>query len=278
MSDLTVLSLGAGVQSTVMALMAAHGEITPKPDVAIFADTGWEPQGVYDHLDWLTNILSNHFPVVKVQKGDIKADALESSTAGNKRGGARWASMPYFTIDSNGEKGMIRRQCTKEYKIDPIVKEIRRQLGVGYRGRVPKGTNVEQWIGISLDEWIRMKPSRLPYIEHRWPLVELEMHRHHCLRWFEKHYPGRKLAKSACIGCPYHNDAQWRELRDNSPDDWNEAVEFDNAIRNRVGVDAQVQVFIHRSGPLQDADLRTAEDMGQQGFDFGDECEGMCGV
>jgi hypothetical protein len=45
-----ILSLGAGVQSTTMALMAAVGEIADKPDAAIFADTGWEPKAVYDHL------------------------------------------------------------------------------------------------------------------------------------------------------------------------------------------------------------------------------------
>ena len=49
---LRCLSLGAGVQSTTMALMAAHGALTPMPDCAIFADTGWEPEAVYDHLDW----------------------------------------------------------------------------------------------------------------------------------------------------------------------------------------------------------------------------------
>lgn len=36
-----ILSLGAGVQSSTLALMAEHGEIE-KPDYAIFADTGWE--------------------------------------------------------------------------------------------------------------------------------------------------------------------------------------------------------------------------------------------
>jgi hypothetical protein len=41
---LTVLSLGAGVQSSTMALMAAKGEIIPMPDCAIFADTGAEPK------------------------------------------------------------------------------------------------------------------------------------------------------------------------------------------------------------------------------------------
>jgi len=35
-----VISLGAGVQSSTMALMAAAGEITPMPDCAIFAGNG----------------------------------------------------------------------------------------------------------------------------------------------------------------------------------------------------------------------------------------------
>ncbi len=47
---LRVLSLGAGVQSTTLALMAAHGEIGPMPDCAIFADTGWEPLWHIDRL------------------------------------------------------------------------------------------------------------------------------------------------------------------------------------------------------------------------------------
>ena len=50
---LRVLSLGAGVQSTTLALMAAHGEIDPMPDCAIFADTGWEPSAMQGHLAWL---------------------------------------------------------------------------------------------------------------------------------------------------------------------------------------------------------------------------------
>jgi hypothetical protein len=41
---LRVISLGAGVQSTTMALMATHGEITLMPDCAIFADTHAEPK------------------------------------------------------------------------------------------------------------------------------------------------------------------------------------------------------------------------------------------
>ncbi len=45
-----ILSLGAGVQSSTMALMADQGAFGKKPDAAIFADTGWEPEPVLEHF------------------------------------------------------------------------------------------------------------------------------------------------------------------------------------------------------------------------------------
>jgi len=41
------LSLGAGIQSSTVLLLACEGVI-PRFDVALFADTGWEPRAVYD--------------------------------------------------------------------------------------------------------------------------------------------------------------------------------------------------------------------------------------
>ena len=62
-----ILSLGAGVQSSTMALMAEEGEFGVKPDAAIFADTGWEPTPVIEHLEWLKTQVS--YPVYTVCKG-----------------------------------------------------------------------------------------------------------------------------------------------------------------------------------------------------------------
>gem|GEM_PF-6277164 len=53
-----VLSLGGGTQSTVMALLADEGRFGQRPDVAVFADTGWEPDAVYDNVGWLVQQLS----------------------------------------------------------------------------------------------------------------------------------------------------------------------------------------------------------------------------
>jgi hypothetical protein len=269
---LRVLSLGAGVQSTTLALMAAEGEIEPMPDCAIFADTGWEPEAVYQHLRWLRSPNVLPFPVHVVSAGDIRADLLQAST------GERWASIPAFTRSVAGtrvEIGMIRRQCTKDYKIVPIRRKVR-ELADLTRRRSPKTPVVEQWIGISLDEAIRIKPSFETWRVNRWPLIEQRMTRRDCIAWLEGHdYP--IPPKSSCIGCPFHSDAMWRRMRDHDPSAWADAVAIDRVIRTGLrGI--RGEVYLHRSAvPLDEADLTTLEDLGQLDL-FANECEGMCGV
>jgi len=97
------LSLGAGVQSSCLLVLAARGRI-PTFDAAIFADTGWEPAAVYAHLARLTRIAdAAGIPIVRIGKGHIRHDALDKSH--------RFASMPLYTLGPGGERGMARRQC-----------------------------------------------------------------------------------------------------------------------------------------------------------------------
>ena len=148
---IVVLSLGAGVQSSTMALMAATG-VLPKVDCAIFADTMYENSASYKYLKYLESLLP--FPIYKVSKGNIKEDMLAA------RGTTDFVVAPFYTQETiSGKKGMIRRQCTSSYKIVPIQQKIRELCGVGYGKHFPKDKYVEQWIGISKDEITRMKPS-----------------------------------------------------------------------------------------------------------------------
>ena len=263
---LRVLSLGAGVQSTTLALMAARGEIEP-PDCAIFADTGAEPAGVYQHLDWLTTQLP--FPVHRVM---AKMGPLGDAVLASYRGEIpRSASPPFFTASPDG---MMPRQCTKEAKVRPIVAAIRDMLGVAPRARVPAGIVVEQWLGISTDEAHRMKPSREPWQVNRYPLIEKRMSRGDCLAWLERHGYERPQ-KSACTFCPYRSNEQWRLMKRTDPASFSEACSVDEAIRtNRNGLRLKAIPYLHRSlRPLAEVDFdQRMDDL------FGNECEGMCGV
>lgn len=202
------LSLGAGVQSTTLALLACEGEL-PKPDAAIFADTGWEPAAVYRHLDRLEAVLTEAgIPLYRVSNGNLREDSINPSH--------RYASIPYFVRNPDGTRGMGRRQCTSEYKLAPINRKVRELLGAtppDFR-RVPKGRVAEQWIGFSTDEIGRVSDKhRVQYLRPRYPLLELGMSRTDCQRWLAVRGWG-KTEKSACTGCPYHGNRQWRELRD----------------------------------------------------------------
>ena len=145
--NLQVLSLGAGVQSSCMALMAEQGyEGFERPDCAIFADTGWEPAGVYQHLDWLETQLS--FPVYRVTAGNIKDDILEGRTPTGKN----FISIPVYTVSPGGQPGLSKRQCTSEYKLRPIFKKIRELLETPPGRRTAKDRHADVWIGITTDE------------------------------------------------------------------------------------------------------------------------------
>ena len=271
---LRVLSLGAGVQSSTMALMAAHDEIGPMPDCAIFADTGWEPKEVYTHLDWLEKQLP--FPTYRVSAGNIRDDHI----AGLNTTGHRFASMPMFT--ANGSMG--RRQCTREYKIAPIRRKQRELLGLKPRQRIAKriaeDAEVEVWLGISIDEASRIKPSPEKWQRNHWPLIHLDMSREDCLDWFKEKYPHRKLTRSACIGCPFKNAEEWRTLKHTDPESWEDAVDFDKTIRKNGTKfrGMREQQYLHRSCmPLDEVDFDTKVSNGQLNF-FVNECEGMCGV
>lgn len=247
------LSLGAGVQSSTLALMMARGEIEPCQH-AIFADTQWEPAHVYRHLDWLETQLP--FPVHRVTQGNLRDAAMRQVKA---IPGERFASIPWFMPGAMG-----RRQCTREYKVDPLRRKMREIVG-------PKG-QAQVCIGISVDEAHRMKPSRNKWQHHTWPLIDARMTRADCLMWMQRNgYP--QPPKSSCLGCPYHSDRQWQEIKNGPANEWADVVAMDKAIR--IVPKMRLEQFMHRScKPIDQVQFsdETQVDM------FGNECEGLCGV
>lgn len=268
------LSLGAGVQSSTLALMATHGEIGPMPKAAIFADTGDEPAPVYEWLRWLEGRL--RFPVVRVQRGVISRDAVRVSRS--RRTGLLYAKgiIPASVMKPDGGVGLLGRSCTRDYKIAPIEKFLRGDCRIG-RGQ--KALGCVQWIGISTDEAHRMKPSRLAWSRHRWPLIEAGMSRADCLAWIASMgYP--EPPRSACVHCPFRGAAEWRNLRDRDAAGFAKAVRFERELQKAVAEAGRLDgvPFLTRSGaPLDEVDFDATSSREQLEL-FGNECEGLCGV
>ena len=296
---LKILSLGAGVQSSALLLMSARGEL-PKLDAAIFADTQYEPPAVYRHFDWLKGEAeAAGIPVHVVTEGNLRADAVafrrQRYNVDPSTGRKGYASIPLFVLNDDGSQGMIRRQCTAEYKIAPIERFIRRELlGLKPRQRAPRTVVVDQWFGITWDESQRMKVSPEPWKRHVYPfcgpygddLLPKFWRRADCVRWLETNYPDRVVPRSACICCPYRSNEEWRQMKEQDPESWADAVAFDREIR---GAEAEAfgsgktrlraTPFVHREMiPLGEVDLRNDVDKGQGLLGFVNECEGMCGV
>lgn len=278
-ADLKVLSLGAGIQSSTLLYMAASGEI--EADAAVFADTQWEPGRVYEHLEKLKTIAADAGIDLRVATvGNLKERVLHQDGAEGAEGSRHFVTIPLHVTDSKGRPGMIRRVCTHDYKIVPIRRTVRDLM----KERGAK--TVDQIIGISWDEVQRMRESDVKFIRNVYPLVERRMTRQACMAYIEA--GGWPVpAKSACIGCPFHDDAFWRDLKKNAPDEWQDAVEFDHAIRGggRMSGSKELdgEAFLHRTRqPLDLVDLRTPEEKGQGSlFDVGFEenCDGgVCGV
>jgi hypothetical protein len=309
-NPLRVMSLGAGLQSSVLLLMMLRGEIANPVTHAIFSDTGWEPRAVYAHLDWLEGecrrlhrLGAPKVEIIRTGKGTIREDALRSQVRGKVAAGGRWASMPLYVKGTTHKvdvsagplfgaepkfevifrpdgMGRINRQCTSEYKIQVVQRELRRLLGLRHRQRWPAEHGVlEQTFGISYDERTRMTTAEFRAIRNRYPLVyEKPTHRQDLRAWAEQHYPSRRFPRSSCIGCPFHSNDEWRRLRDEDSEGWADAVDFDRRIRNIAGM--QGECFLHRDCvPLEEADLGQPDRTQNSLISLGvlDECTGYCG-
>lgn len=265
-ATLTALSLGAGTQSTALALMAKHGEIEA-PDFAVFADTGWEPKAVYRHLDWLESVLP--FPVYRVKRRGPDLGELSLQVARGERGQEGASLIPFYA-----DGGMSPKQCSKEFKTRPVARFIRSRLEAPPVRR--GGPIVELWLGMSLDEMGRMKRNERPWIRNRFPLIERRFTRADCRVWLaERQY---RAPRSACIFCGYHSRQDWRELMAD-PEERERIIAFDAAARSLHPSGA----FLTREQlPIGDVDFTTDDQRRGQmtlgGLSFDDECEGVCGA
>lgn len=272
---LRILSFGAGVQSSYVARMSIIGDIEPF-DHVIFADTGDEPQSVYDNVAWWADrFRSEGVEFHTVAKGSI-ADDVRRVMAGEIRSAS---NPPFHLKNPDGSKGFLGRKCTRDHKVAPINRKVRELVGVaGKRHTHITDTLAVQTIGISWDEAQRMRDPAYPWLRHSYPLVERRITRAQIVAEMAAQDEFPEPARSACWHCPFHSDMEWRYLRDNEPAAFAQAVEFDAELRRGRIPHLHAEPYLHASlKPLSEVDFDNEEDKGQQVL-WGNECEGMCGL
>ena len=239
-----IISLGLGIQSTAMYLMSSLGHIE-RADYAIFADPDAELPDTYNLWSKikLWKQKNNGIPLIKKKK------SLYNNIIKAYKNNTRVAKIPAHT--SSG--GIMLRQCTGEYKIQIVIKEVRRLHKLKKHQRMKP---TEMWLGISLDEIQRMKESQLYNVIYKYPLIDKRLTRSDCISFLEQNN-FFNVKKSSCTFCPYHNNKAWKEIKQNYPKEWSKAVKLDKVIRNSKQFGIKDELFLHTSlKPLDKAYLQ----------------------
>lgn len=291
MTNLRVLSLGLGTQSSALALMSAAGAL-PKLSAAIFADTGGELPETYNYLAYLREQLdAAGIPLLTVTAGNLETALLASESVGPN------PTPPAYTVDPAGRHGKVQAYtCSYDFKRRLLLRATKRLCG---EPGAWKRADVTQWLGFSTDEVGRCKPTTecrcghprqrhsgacercncggfRPWQTNTWPLIDLGMSRQDTIAWFaENGHP--TPPRSACWFCPNQRNPRWLELRTEHPDLWERACALDEAIRNGSGFNRRgntpmrSQQFLHLSrAPLRGATLDGGGadvDLGAAGMD-----------
>ena len=187
-----VISYGGGVQSTALVILAMRNQ-WPVDEIVHVDLTDAESPSTREYVarfrKWLRNEFGREITIIE---RDLYGDMLKH---------------PEFTpVPWHGkyQPFMLRRQCTREYKVAPIQRYLTQKY--------PQGL-IKLRLGISADEWTRMRQSSHSRIEHVYPLVDGMISRRHCLEIIRD--AGLELPqKSSCWFCPYRSTgSQWALIR-----------------------------------------------------------------
>jgi DNA-directed RNA polymerase subunit RPC12/RpoP len=218
------LSCGAGVQSTAIAIMIEQGKIE-RPDVVLMADCGWEKQSTWDYVH---SVIIPRLNNVGVDFKIVKTTDYYSNELFDNRG---YLVLPAFRVTED-EKIRFKTRCSGVWKNKTIMRWLREQ-GV---------KSCECWLGISTDEYSRTKESGLKWYKHRYPLIEANMSRAHCLEMI-RHFGWPEPNRTSCVICPMQDNGAWKQLKLNYPDDFAKAVKAEERIRS-----IDPDIYLHPSG------------------------------
>ena len=215
-SNNNIISFSGGKDSTAMALLMLENDI-PIHSVVAF-DTGWEFPGMYDHWKLFEQKTGLKIEVLKPEK-PYTYWMLERPFM--PRGGPKENKQVHRI--GYGWPSMRLRWCT-HWKCSGIDK-YRKQVG-----------NAVSCIGIAWDEQHRAKSSE----KKRYPLIELGITEKQALKicrnyGFEWDGLYDVFDRVSCYCCPLKRIGDYRLLRRYYPEQWNQMLEWDEAMNPNRG-------------------------------------------
>lgn len=237
-----ILSFGAGMQSTALALMscenanaAQKGRAHPYPlvpvyDLVVFCDLGFEPPWVMRQAEFVHQACQDAGLRYEMLYTPLYDDLMQNF------GKRRVVSIPWWTLRSDGHKSRMPRNCTLDYKVAQIAKFLRWEV-LGYR----KGQKLrdedrkahEMHMGFSFEERHRCKESPNPMLTNHFPLVEMELTRADNYAYILDVW-GLDTKASACCFCPFHRNYFFQYLQEHEPFTYGRLVAVDELLRDQT--------------------------------------------
>jgi len=232
-----ILSFGAGMQSTALALMSCENAIKGLPihplvpvyDIVVFCDLGMEPPWVMKQVEFTRIACERAGIQFKVLDAPLYQDFMDNF------GERRTISIPWWTLSEDGHKSKMPRNCTIDYKVNVISKYVRWEV-LGYR----KGQRLrdedkkahEMHMGFGYEEQQRCKESPNPMFVNRFPLVDMKLVRADNYAYIRDVW-GLETKASACTFCPFHRNYFFQHLKDHQPVEYERLLGVDNLLRDK---------------------------------------------
>lgn len=233
-----ILSFGAGMQSTALALMAcenSRSQDMPHPavpvyDAVLFCDLGFEPPWVTRQVNFVRDACREADIPFHMLDAPLYQDFVQSF------GDRRTISIPWWTLREDGHKARMPRNCTIDYKTEVISKFVRWEL-LGYR----KGQRLrpedekahEMHLGFSSEEAHRCKENPNRLFVNRFPLVEMGLTRADNYAYIRDVW-GLETKASACTFCPFHTNYFYRYLKQKEPEAYRKILALDGLLRDKT--------------------------------------------
>jgi hypothetical protein len=257
--SLEVWSCGGGTQSAAIAALICKGRL-PKPDMAVMIDVEREKSATWRYAEavLIPELAKIGVNLVIKKKSEFTDVDIYSKDE-------RLVLIPAFTL-LNGQVGKGSAFCSGEWKRDVVMRYLRSE-GV---------ESCRNWLGISLDEVSRVRGPRRKWFQPHYPLIfDVPMTKADCIHLVVNEMGWPEAPKTACKMCPNHDHQGWRRMKQEDPEDFAYAVQFDLDLRK-----THPHMYLHTSCvPLGEVDFSSDSPTGQGDLFRTNSCEsGYCYV